>query len=102
LPHWAGCILASSDPVATDVAICKLLGHDPGQLRFAIEAERRHLGVREPIEFIGTPLQKALFHAWPGHTDHSYLPINFLVGTGVTLEGTVGHVKSVLDSMLRR
>jgi hypothetical protein len=28
--------------------------------------------------------------------------VNFLVGTGVTLEGTIGHVKSVLDSMLRR
>ena len=31
-----------------------------------------------------------------------YLPLNFLVGQGVTLEGAVGHVKSALDSMLRR
>lgn len=30
------------------------------------------------------------------------MPLNLLVGEGVTLEGTVGHVKSVLDSMLRR
>lgn len=34
--------------------------------------------------------------------DFDYLPINFLVGKGVTLPGTIGHVKSVLDSMLRR
>nr|MBA2621755.1 hypothetical protein [Acidobacteriota bacterium] len=31
-----------------------------------------------------------------------YLPINFLVGTGVSLAGTIGHVKSAIDSMLRR
>ena len=42
------------------------------------------------------------FKAWPGHEGFDYLPLNFLVGSGVTLAGTVGHVKSVLDSMLRR
>ena len=101
-PHWAGCILASADPVATDVAICRLLGHDWRKLNFAREAEARGLGVREPIEFIGVPLEEVQIHAWAGHTDFNYLPINFLVGKGVTLPGTIGHVKSVLDSMLRR
>ena len=101
-PHWVGCILASSDPVATDVAICRLLGHDWQKLNFAKEAEARGLGVRGPIEFVGVPLEEVQIHAWPGHTDFNYLPINFLVGKGVTLPGTIGHVKSVLDSMLRR
>ena len=101
-PHWVGCILASADPVATDVAICRLLGHDWRKLNFAREAEARGLGVREPIEFIGVPLEEVQIHAWAGHTDFNYLPINFLVGKGVTLPGTIGHVKSVLDSMLRR
>jgi uncharacterized protein (DUF362 family) len=101
-PHWVGCILASTDPVATDVAICQLLGHDWQKLNFAKEAESRGLGVREPIEFVGTPLDDVRINAWKGHTDFNYLPVNFLVGNGVTLPGTIGHVKSVLDSMLRR
>ena len=101
-PHWAGCILASTDPVATDVSICRLLGHDWQKLRFAKEAEERGLGEREPIAYLGEPIEDVCFQAWPGHQDSGYLPLNFLVGKGVTLEGTAGHVKSVLDSMLRR
>jgi uncharacterized protein (DUF362 family) len=102
LPHWCGCILASTDPVATDVAIARLLGHDWTLLAFAREAEARDLGVREPIEFVGVPLEQVAFDAWPGHEGFTYLPINFLVGSGVTVAGTTGHVKSALDSMLRR
>jgi uncharacterized protein (DUF362 family) len=102
LPRWCGCILASDDPVATDVAIARLLGRDWRRLRFAAEGERRGLGVREPIEFVGVPLAEVAFDAWAGHEGSDYLPINFLVGEGVTLAGTIGHVRSVLDSMLRR
>jgi uncharacterized protein (DUF362 family) len=101
-PHWVGCILASTDPVATDVAICRLLGHDWHKLNFAREAEERGLGIREPIEFVGVPLEQVSINAWTGHTNFDYLPVNFLVGKGVTLPGTIGHVKSLLDSMLRR
>jgi uncharacterized protein (DUF362 family) len=102
LPRWCGCILASTDPVATDVTIARLLGHDPEKLNFAKEAEARGLGVRHPIEYLGVPLEEVAFHAWPGHHGFDYLPLNFLVGKGVTLAGTIGHVKSALDSMLRR
>ncbi|MBW3625265.1 MAG: DUF362 domain-containing protein, partial [Armatimonadetes bacterium] len=102
LPRWCGCILASEDPVATDVTIARLLGRDPEKLNFAREAEKRGLGVREPIDYAGVPLEQVAFPAWPGHEGFDYLPLNFLVGSGVTLAGTIGHVKSVLDSMLRR
>ena len=102
LPRWCGCILASSDPVATDVTIARLLGHDWRKLRFAEEAEARGLGVREPIEYVGVPLEQVAFQAWKPHEGFDYLPINFLVGSGVTLAGTIGHVKSAVDSMLRR
>jgi uncharacterized protein (DUF362 family) len=102
LPRWCGCVLASEDPVAMDVSIAKLLGHDWRKLRFAEEAEARGLGVRDPIEYVGVPLDQVAFQAWPGHTGYDYLPINFLVGEGVSLPGTIGHIKSVLDSMLRR
>lgn len=66
-PHGIGCILASTDPVATDVAICRLLGHDWRKLNFAREAEERGLGTREPIDFIGTPLEDVAIEAWAGH-----------------------------------
>jgi uncharacterized protein (DUF362 family) len=102
LPRWCGCILASTDPVATDVAIARLMGRDWTRLEFARAAEERGLGVREPIEFLGVPLEEVSFPAWPGHEGFDYLPVNFLVGSDVTLAGTVGHVKSVVDSMLRR
>ncbi len=102
LPHWCGCVLASTDPVATDVTIARLLGHDAEKLEFAREAEARALGVRSPIEYVGAPLEEVAIQAWPGHRAFDYLPVNFLVGSDVTLEGTIGHVKSVLDSMLRR
>jgi uncharacterized protein (DUF362 family) len=101
-PHWVGCILASTDPVATDVAICRLLGHDWQKLNFAKEAEARGLGRREPINFVGVPLEEVAIKAWAGHEDFSYLPINLFVGKGVSLAGSVGHVKSALDSMLQR
>jgi uncharacterized protein (DUF362 family) len=102
LPRWCGCILASADPVATDVTIARLLGRDWTKLEFAGAAERRGLGVRQPIQYLGVPLEEVAFQAWPGHEGFDYLPINFLVGSNVTLAGTLGHVKSVIDSMLRR
>jgi uncharacterized protein (DUF362 family) len=102
LPHWVGCILASTDPVATDVSICRLLGHDWRKLNFAKDAEQQGLGFREPITYLGVPLEQVAIQAWPGHTGFDYMPLNLLVGKGVTLPGTIGHVKSVLDSMLSR
>jgi uncharacterized protein (DUF362 family) len=102
LPRWSGTILASTDPVATDVAIAQLMGRDWKKLRFAEEGEARGLGERQPIAFLGVPMEQVSFEAWPAHAGYEYLPLNFLVGQGVTLEGTIGHVKSVLDSMLRR
>jgi hypothetical protein len=102
LPRWCGAVIASADPVATDVTICRLLGHDPEKLNFAKEAERRGLGTRTNIEYLGVPLDEIKFDAWHPHQGFDYLPINFFVGKGVTLAGTVGHVKSAIDSMLRR
>jgi uncharacterized protein (DUF362 family) len=102
LPHWCGCILASSDPVAMDTTICRLLDHDPAKLRFIPEAEKRGIGSSQNIQYLGEKLQDVCIPAWHPHAGWNYLPINFLVGKGVTLEGTIGHVKSVLDSMLRR
>src|SRR5918994_3888360 len=57
LPRWCGCVLASTDPVATDVAIARLMGHDWTRLEFAKAAEERGLGVRQPIEYLGVRIE---------------------------------------------
>jgi uncharacterized protein (DUF362 family) len=101
-PRWTGCILASTDPVATDVATARLLDLDWRQLRFAKAAEDRGLGVRSPINFLGVPIERVVSRAWPGHEGFDYLPVNFIVGRGVTLGGTIGNVKSALDNLLAR
>jgi uncharacterized protein (DUF362 family) len=102
LPHWCGCVIATDDPVAMDVTICRLLKHDWHDLKFIPEAVARGIGVAEPITYVGRHVDEVAIDAWKPHQGFDYLPINFLVGGGVTLEGTVGHVKSVVDSMLRR
>ena len=102
LPRWCGCILASVDPVAIDVTIARLLSHNPDALNFAKEAELRGLGTRRDIDYVGVALEDVAVKAWNPHEGFDYLPVNFLVGKGVTLAGTVGHVKSAIDSMLRR
>jgi uncharacterized protein (DUF362 family) len=103
-PHWCGCILASEDPVATDVSIQRLLGDVNAGFRFKYveEAERQGLGTSSDIDYVGEPIEKVRIKAWGGHEGYDYLPFNFLVGSGVTVAGTIGHVKSAIDSMLRR
>src|SRR4051794_6080411 len=100
-PRWCGAILASTDPVATDVAIAQLMGLDWKKLRFAEEGESRGLGSRQPIAWLGVPLEEVCFQAWPGHQGFDHLPLNLLVGEGVTLEGTAGPGESGLVSLLR-
>jgi hypothetical protein len=102
LPHWCGCVLATDDPVAMDVSLCTLLGHDWHELKFIPEAVARGIGIAQPIRYVGKQIEEVRIPAWHPHHGYDYLPVNFLVGDGVTLEGTVGHVKSVIDSMLRR
>jgi len=103
-PHWCGCILASTDPVAIDVSMARLLSQEKSKISFkyAAEAEKQGLGTQTNIEYVGRQIDEVKIPAWGGHEGFDYLPINFLVGTGVSLAGTIGHVKSAIDSMLRR
>ncbi len=101
MPHWCGCVLASTDPVALDAAIAGLLGHDVRRLRFAAAGEDRQLGRREPVVWLGIPLERVAFHAWPVHETFDYLPVNVLSGGGVMRSGTAGHVKTALDVLMR-
>ena len=100
---WCGCVLASADPVATDVAIARLMGRNWEELRYAKAAERRGLGVRQPIQYAGVPLSEvALSAPARGPDGYGHLPVTLLVGRGVTLEGTIGHVMSALGAMHAR
>ena len=103
-PHWCGCILASEDPVATDISIARLLNQENSRISFKYpaEAERQGLGTQTDIEYVGKKMEEVRIKAWSGHDGFDYLPFNFLVGKGVSLAGTIGHVKSAVDSMLRR
>lgn len=101
-PHWCGCILACADLVANDVSISSLLGRNWRKLRFAAACEERGLGSREPVVWLGATIDRLWIHAWPGHEGFAHLPVNVLVGAGVTLSGTAGHVKSALDTLLSR
>jgi uncharacterized protein (DUF362 family) len=103
-PHWCGCILASTDPVATDVSIARILGQENSKISFkyAAEAERQGLGSSRDIQYVGRQIDDVAVKAWSGHEGFHYLPFNFLVGEDVSLAGTIGHVKSAVDSMLRR
>lgn len=96
-PHWCGCILASSDPVATDHAIARLLGRDPLQLRFANALEVRGVGYSAPVTYLGVHLERFAFNAWSAHHGFDHLLANVLVGSGVTEEGTVWHIKQALE-----
>lgn len=89
-PHWCGCILASEDPVATDISIARLLNQENSKISFkyAAEAERQGLGTRTNIEYVGRQIEEVKIQAWAGHDGFDYLPINFLVGEGVSLGGT--------------
>jgi uncharacterized protein (DUF362 family) len=102
VPHWCGCILASIDPVAMDVTIAKLLGLEPGKLRFAAAGEVRGIGSHEPIVWLGSSVERVAFQAWPSHADFGNLPLNVLVGSGVSRDGTGGELRDALEMLLRR
>ena len=54
-------ILASTDPVATDVAIAQLMGRDWKKLSFAEEARiARPRRPRQPIAWLGVPLEEVV------------------------------------------
>ncbi|MGH9655687.1 MAG: DUF362 domain-containing protein [Bryobacteraceae bacterium] len=101
-PRWRGAILACADPVAMDVMIAALMGCDWTKLRFAAALEERGLGRREPMVMLGMPLERISFRGWPAHRGFEHLPVNVIAGRGVSEFGTLRHVKSALEVLLRR
>lgn len=102
VPHWCGAVIASSDPVAMDATIAKLLSHNPLRLRFAEALLHRGMGYREPIASLGAGVEGLAFGAWPAHRGVAYLPVNLIQGSGVDEAGTIGAMKAALESLIRQ
>jgi uncharacterized protein (DUF362 family) len=102
-PRWCGCVLASTDPAALDVTLCRLFSLDPDEHRFAAEAAERGLGTNDPasITVMGSSLDEARIEVRRPRRGWDYYPFNVIVGEGVTYAGTLGHWKSIADAFLR-
>lgn len=102
-PRWCGCVLASTDPAALDVTLCRLFSLDPDEHRFAAEAAERGLGTNDPasITVVGDALEAARIEVRRPRRGWDYYPFNVIVGGGVTYAGTLGHWKSIADAFLR-
>jgi uncharacterized protein (DUF362 family) len=102
-PRWCGCVLASADPAALDVTLCRLFSLDPDEHKFAAEAAERDLGTNDPacITMVGDPLEDARIEVRRPRRGWDYYPFNVIVGGGVTYAGTLGHWKSIADAFLR-
>lgn len=102
-PRWCGCVLASTDPVAMDVTICRLFSLDHTEHKFAAEGAERGLGTNDPeeIEIVGASLDDARIEVRRPRQGYDYYPFNVIVGKGVTYSGTFGHWKSIADAFLK-
>lgn len=102
---WWGWILASTDPVATDVTVARLFGLPWENIRMAREAEKLGVGVYEPgdIELVGASEADASVKVKPADPSPYRYPCNVIVGTGpgATMEGTLGHWKTIADGWLK-
>jgi hypothetical protein len=96
-------VLASTDPAALDVTLCRLFSLDPDEHQFAAEAAERGLGTNDPasITTVGTSLDEARIEVRRPRRGWDYYPFNVIVGGGVTYAGTLGHWKSIADAFLR-
>jgi hypothetical protein len=100
--RFAGCILASEDPVALDVIAGDLAGFEGAAMRFPSAAAERGIGIadRGRIDVAGVPVEEAMVRLDPGITGPGWwerYPVRVIAGEGVTMGGTLGHFKGFAD-----
>ncbi|NLF30176.1 MAG: DUF362 domain-containing protein [Planctomycetes bacterium] len=98
---WWGWIVASADPVAADVTVARLFDLDASKVRMATEAARIGVGVDDPgrIDLLGAAFQDARRPVKAADPRVDIFPCNVIVGRrGATLEGTLGHWKTIADT----
>ncbi len=101
---WWGWVAASSDPVAVDVTVCRLFGMDWQKLRMCRAASDEGVGILNPdqIDLIGATYEEAKVDVQPADTSVHRYPCRVLAGEGATIEGTLGHWKTIADAWLEK
>lgn len=101
-PFWWGYLIASEDPVAADVTVCRLFGLDWRTCRMAKDAADVGVGVfdAERIHIEGEPFSSAQVTVAKADPGLDRFPCRVIVGKGVTIEGTTGHWKTIADAWL--
>lgn len=98
---WWGWILASTDPVAVDVTVARLFHLDWQSIRMAREAAELGVGQFDPsrIELAGAAFDDASVVVQAADPGVDRFPCRVIVGEGpgATLEGTLGHWKTIAD-----
>ncbi len=100
---WWGWTLASSDPCAADVTVCRLFGLDPAKCRMVREAAQLGVGIFDPdrIQLLGATFETAFRQAKPADPSVDRYPVRVIVGqNGASMEGTLGHWKTIADGWL--
>ncbi|HWI59102.1 MAG TPA: DUF362 domain-containing protein, partial [Bacillota bacterium] len=103
-PLWWGWIGASTDPVAMDVNVCRLFGLEWQSLRMGRTAAELGVGVFNPerIDLVGATFEEASVKVQAADPSVQRYPCRVLVGADATLEGTLGHWKTIADAWLER
>lgn len=98
---WWGWTLASTDPVATDVTVARLFGLVPENVRMAHAAAKFGVGEADPqkIAMVGATFEEAHRQVKAADPSVHLYPCNVIVGEGPgsTMEGTLGHWKTIAD-----
>jgi len=101
-PLWWGYILASEDPVAMDVTIARLFSLDWKDIKVAKDAASYGVGIYNPrcVDIVGVPFNEAAIRVKPADKSLDRYPCRVIVGKGPTIEGTLGHWKTLADIWL--
>jgi hypothetical protein len=101
---WWGWILASTDAVALDVTLARLFGLDHRNIRMANEAAAMGVGEanEQNIELSGAGVDEAHRPVKPADPSVHRFPCDVIPGhRGATIEGTLGHWKTIADTWLK-
>lgn len=105
-PFWWGWCLAGTDPVAMDVAVARLFGFD-AEIPLRMPGAARDAGVGtddfESVEFAGANFEEMYRRVRQADPSVYRFPCRVIVGNrGATMEGTLGHWKTIADGWLEK
>ncbi len=97
--------MASTDPVAADVTLARLFGLDHTNIRMANTAAVYGVGINnlDDIELAGASFEDAAVNVKPADPSVHRFPCNVVAGQGpgATMEGTLGHWKTIADGWMK-